>query len=383
MSKLLDIVSSGVQPGDADFTAAVRRMGAGYQRGTGGVGIQSKTPTGQILAVLRGFHQSNGSGIRGVDLEVGPQRFHLGRIQLDAGLVAAAGAVIDGHGGVFRGGQTSGGTEYRRGRDGAGFGDGQGVAGLGKRGTVSVGEGEVPQNAVGIRDAYLAPAHGDGGGRAGGAAGKAGDFHSVLDAGNDAVVLARKAGDIGHASVVEHIAAGIAVGAFAVEGVGIPQAGDNLVNEKLGGNSGGHIGVVGHGRGFDAVIAVPQLLGVQQGQGDGLSVGAGHGIPDIASSGAAAAGYPQILIHVVAGGAGGIVLARLDTVDGVVLIGRVVISGEVPAQVFNVGRLGSVRAVGLVGHGNLAFQHRCVVGTGLIEQENIGDGRGVSGDAVR
>lgn len=43
----------------------------------------------------------------------------------------------------------------------------------------------------------------------------------------------------------------------------------------------------------------------------------------------------------------------------------------------HVGRLGSVRAVGLVGHGNLAFQHRCVVGTGLIEQENIGDGRGV------
>ena len=83
-----------------------------------------------------------------------------------------------------------------------------------------------------------------------------------MNAGNNAVVLVRKAGHIGHARVVEHIAAGIAVGAFAVEGVGIPQAGDDLVNEKLGGNSGGHIGVVGHGRGFDAVVAVPQLPGV-------------------------------------------------------------------------------------------------------------------------
>ena len=124
------------------------------------------------------------------------------------------------------------------------------------------------QNAIGILNAYLAPAHGDGGGRAGGAAGKAGNLHSALDAGNDAVVLIRKAGDIGHTRVVEHIAAGIAIRTFAVKGVGIPQARDDLVNEKLGGDSGGHIGVIGHGCGFDAVIAVPQLLGVQQGQGD-------------------------------------------------------------------------------------------------------------------
>ena len=208
-------------------------MGAGYQRGTGGVGIQSKTPTGQILAVLRGFHQSNGSGIRGVDLEVGPQRFHLGRIQLDAGLVGAAGAVIDGHGGVFHGGQTSGGAEYRGGRDCTGFGDGQGIPGLGEGSAVPIGEGEVPQNAVGICNAYLTPAHGEGGCGAGGAAGKAGDFHSTLNAGNNAVVLVRKAGHIGYACVVEYITAGIAVGVFSAEGVSIPQAGDDLVADHL------------------------------------------------------------------------------------------------------------------------------------------------------
>ena len=46
MSKLLDIVSSGVQAGDADFTAAVRRVRAGYQSGAGGVGIHAETPAG-------------------------------------------------------------------------------------------------------------------------------------------------------------------------------------------------------------------------------------------------------------------------------------------------------------------------------------------------
>ena len=65
----------------------------------------------------------------------------------------------------------------------------------------------------------------------------------------------------------------------------------NTKNRKIGSWSdpGGYIGVVGHGRGFDAVIAIPQLPGVQQGQGDGLAVGIGHGIPDITATGAAAA----------------------------------------------------------------------------------------------
>ena len=52
---------------------------------------------------------------------------------------------------------------------------------------------------IGIRNAYLVPAHGDGRCGAGGAAGKAGDFHGVLNTGNNAVVLLRKAGHIAHA----------------------------------------------------------------------------------------------------------------------------------------------------------------------------------------
>ena len=45
MPQLLDVVGSGVQPGDADSAVAVRCMGAGYQGGAGGIGIHSETPT--------------------------------------------------------------------------------------------------------------------------------------------------------------------------------------------------------------------------------------------------------------------------------------------------------------------------------------------------
>ena len=45
MPQLLDVVGSGVQPGDADSAVAVRCMGAGYQGGAGDVGVQGKLPT--------------------------------------------------------------------------------------------------------------------------------------------------------------------------------------------------------------------------------------------------------------------------------------------------------------------------------------------------
>lgn len=111
MPQLLDVISSSVQPGDTDFSVAVRCVRAGYQGGAGGVGIHTETPTGQILTVLRGFYQGNGTRVRGVDLKIGPQCIHLGRIQLDTGLVSAAGTVANGYGGVFRRGQTPGSTE--------------------------------------------------------------------------------------------------------------------------------------------------------------------------------------------------------------------------------------------------------------------------------
>lgn len=45
-----------------------------------------------------------------------------------------------GHGGVFRGGQTSGGAEHCGGRDCTGFGDSQGIPGFRERGPVSAAE---------------------------------------------------------------------------------------------------------------------------------------------------------------------------------------------------------------------------------------------------
>ena len=45
MPQLLDVISSSVQPGDTDFSVAVRCMGAGYQGGAGGIGIHTETPT--------------------------------------------------------------------------------------------------------------------------------------------------------------------------------------------------------------------------------------------------------------------------------------------------------------------------------------------------
>ena len=45
MPQLLDVVGSGIQPGDADSAAGVRGVRAGYQGGAGGIGIHTETPT--------------------------------------------------------------------------------------------------------------------------------------------------------------------------------------------------------------------------------------------------------------------------------------------------------------------------------------------------
>ena len=169
---------------------------------------------------------------------------------------------------------------------------------------------------------------------------------------------------------------------MAVEGIGIPQSRYDLVDQELGGDPGGHIGVVGHGRGFDAVIAVPQLPGVQQRQGDGLAVGIGHGIPDITATGAAAARYPQILVHVVARSAGCVILAWFDAVQRIVLIGNIVVPCKVPAQIFDVGCFCGIASVGVVGHRHLASQDRGVIGACLVKQKYVGDCGGIGGKPV-
>ena len=45
MPQFLDVVGSGIQPGNADSAACVRGVRTGYQGGTGGIGIHTETPT--------------------------------------------------------------------------------------------------------------------------------------------------------------------------------------------------------------------------------------------------------------------------------------------------------------------------------------------------
>ena len=52
------------------------------------------------LPIFRGFGQGDSARIRRIDLKIRLYGFHLGRIQLYAGLIGAAGAVVNGHGGA-------------------------------------------------------------------------------------------------------------------------------------------------------------------------------------------------------------------------------------------------------------------------------------------
>ena len=201
----------------------------------------------------------------------------------------------------------------------------------------------------------LLSGQGDGGGSSTGSAGKAGNLHRRLDAFYDGIVVGCKIGNVVCAGIVENIAIRIAVGAVLLEGIRISQSGDDLIDEKLGGNPQGHVGVAGHGRGHYTVGMVPSLLTVEQHQTNGLAVGFRHGIPHIRAVGRATAGYRHSLIYIVARGTGRKVFVGLNAVDRVVRIGYAVDSGKVPAQVLDIGRFGTAGSVWPVGHGQLAI----------------------------
>ena len=201
----------------------------------------------------------------------------------------------------------------------------------------------------------LLSGQGDGGSRSAGPTGKTGDLHRRLDVLHNGIVVRGEVGYIVHPGIVENIAIRIAVGTVLLEGIRIAQSGDDLIDEKLGGNPQGHIGVAGHGRRQYTVGMVPSLLTVEQHQTNGLAVGFRHGIPHICAVGRAAAGYRHSLIHIVARGTGRKVFVGLNAVDRVVRIGHAVDSGKVPAQVLDIGRFGTAGSVWPVGHGQLAI----------------------------
>ena len=201
----------------------------------------------------------------------------------------------------------------------------------------------------------LLSGQGDGGSRSAGPTGKTGDLHRRLDALHNGIVVGCKIGNVVCAGIVENIAIRIAVGAVQLEGVRISQSGDNLIDEKLGGNPQGHIGVAGHGRRQYTVGMIPSLLTVEQHQTNGLAVGFRHGIPHICAVGRAAAGYRHSLIHIVARGTGRKVFVGLNAVDRVVRIGHAVDSGKVPAQVLDISSFGTAGSVWPVSYRQLTI----------------------------
>lgn len=372
MPKFLDIVGTSQQTCDGELSAAVRSVRPGYQAGTGAVAVNTKPPAGNILAILCGLRQADGSQCRCFQLEIGIEISAGGRIQLHTGLIGRTGAIVDGKGRIRRRRQIAACREHRGLGNRPGLGNGQTVSALAEAGAVSVGEGEIGQHSVGIGDRCGGSGHCDRGRIVGFRACEAGNLYGLLNAADKRIVVGRKAGNIADARIVENITAGVAVGAVADKGIRISQTGHDLVNQELGGNSQRHIGIVRHGGVGYRVGTVPLLTAVQQHQGNGLPVGFRHGVPDIGAPGTAAAIHGHIVVHVVSGGAGGIVLTRLDAVNGIVRVGHTIDSGKVPPQVFDVSCFGAVSSVGFVGHRNLAAEIGGVIGGCLVEQKHIG-----------
>ena len=372
MPQLLDIVGTSQQTRHGDLSAAVRGMGPGDQAGTGAVAVNSKPPAGKVLAILCGLRQADSARIGCTQLEIGIEISAGGRIQLHTGLIGRTGAVVNGKGRVRRRWQIAACREHRGLGNRPSLGNGQAVSALAEAGAVSVGEGEIGQYSIGIGDRCSGSGHGDRGGIVGFRACKAGNLHGLLNAADKRIVVGREAGNIADARIVEDISAGIAIGAVADKGIRVSQAGHDFIDQKLGGNPQRHIGIVRHGGVGYRVGTVPLLAAVQQHQGNGLPIGFRHGIPDIGAPGTTAAIHGHIVVHVVSGGAGGIILTRLDAVDGIVRVGHTVDSGKVPPQVLDVSRFGAVSSVGFIGHRNLAAEIGGVIGGCLVEEKHIG-----------
>lgn len=124
---------------------------------------------------------------------------------------------------------------------------------------------------------------------------------------------------------------------------------------------------------------VPFLIAIQQNQADGLPAFRRQGIPDIASRGAADSVHGHATVNGVAGGTGGIVAVRLNTVQRVIRVRDAAIPGEVPAHIFDIGGLCASSAVWLIADGHLIIQHCGVVAVvGVVKQHNavLGTGNG-------
>ena len=370
MAQLLNVVGSRGQAGDGNLTAAVRGVGPGYQRGAGRIGVNAKPPAGEVLSVLGGFGQPDGSLGWGFQLKVGVEISTGSTAQGNGCLVAGAGHIPEVIGGTGGRGQIPGSLEHRGLGDGSGLGDFQGAAAFTETGPAAIGETEIGQHPVGIRHGCGCTVQGDGGRIAHGRGSKAGNLLCCLDVTDQGVIVGGKPGHRGFPRIVKHVPGGSAlIFVVSLKGAGVSQSTDNLVDEELGGNSQGDVGIAVLPGSRDADGVIPHLVTVKKDKANGFPAGCRHSIPDIAAGSASAAAEGHILVNGVAGGAGSIIAPGLDAVQGIVRVGHTPIPGKVPAKIFDVRCPGSAAAVRLVGAGHLRVKDCGVVAiVGIVKE---------------
>ena len=174
---------------------------------------------------------------------------------------------------------------------------------------------------------------------------------------HQSVILGRKIRNACFPCVVENIPGGAAhIHGIAFECGRVPQTADDLINEELGRDPQGDIGVAVLFRGGHANSVIPHLVTVQENQANGLPAIFRHGVPYIAARRAAAAIQSHAPVNGVPGGAGAVAAPWFNAVQRFVWIGNTAIPGEMPAQVFDVSCPGSAGAIWFVFAGNLRLQ---------------------------
>ena len=372
MPQLLHIVSASGQPGNGNLAAAVGGVRPRRKAGAGRIGIHAKPPAGEILTVLCGLGQADGSRIWGFQLEIG--------IKIAAGsageryrcLIAGTRHIPDVIGGACSGRQVPGSPIHSGGRNRSRLRDVQGISTLVELSAAAVCEGEIGQNAVAVIDAGFFSCHRDSRSAPAGCGSEAGNLFCRLNCIHKRIVVGSEVRNTCSSGIVENIAGGAAlVRGIALKCGGIPQAADDLVNEELSCDSQRHIGIIVLFRGGHADRVVPHLIAVQQDQTNGFPPCGGQSVPHIAAGCAAAAVQGHIPVNGVAGGAGCVAAPRLNAVQRIVRIGNAAVPSKVPAHVLDIGSPSRAAAVRFVSAGHLRIEDGGVIAiVRIIKQHN-------------
>ena len=247
------IVGAGGKPSNGNLAAAVGGGRPRRKAGAGRIGIHAKPPAGEILPVLRGLGQADCSRIRGFQFEIGVQAAAGSASQGYRCLITGTRHIPNVIGGVGSGGQIPGSPIHSGGRNRSRLRDVQSAAALVELRTAAVRESEVGENTVAVVDTGFFSCQADGRSAAAGCGSETGNFLCRLNIGHQGVIIAGEVCDRCHTSIVEDISSRSAfIGGVQRECTGVTQTTDNLINEELGGNPQGYIGIVGFGCGGHA-----------------------------------------------------------------------------------------------------------------------------------